>query len=165
MRKTFFPTVIILLCTSAILFTACAAMIEASNPKKNPSASTEEITSHEWWLQSVRAADGGSMLYPDRFAGQYVSITVSPKNPMGEYNDVHKYNRPSRCGNEMSLSRVQIHPKGFDLERWRKDNSERMAIEAALTKTLNIADSYEISGGILRLKYKGSVLATFTSYK
>ena len=153
-----------LLCTLAISLTACAAMIEASNPKKNPSEPID-ATPHEWWLQSVRAADGGSMLYPDRFANQYICIIVSPNGQVGEYNNVHKYDRCGSYGNEMSLSRVQTHPPGFDLDRWLKDKNERMAIEAALRKTLTIADSYEISGGILRLKYKGSVLASFTSYQ
>ena len=163
MRKLFFSTVIILLCTSAVLLTACAAMIEASNPKKNPSESID-ATPHEWWLQSVRAADGGSMLYPDRFANQYICIIVSPKGTIDD--NVHKYNRP-RCGNEMSLSELDIDTKrASNISQGERTNDrEKMAIEAALRKTLTIADSYEISGGILRLKYKGSVLATFTSYR
>jgi len=138
-----------LLCGLAVLFVACAA--------KKRAAKQTDITLLEWRLLSVKPAGGEDMIYPVKDSGQQATLNISPEG------QAHGNAGCNGFSGKATLLKQQIQFEGIRTTRMLCE--EGMDIENAFIGALQAADSYEISGNILRLKYKNSVLATFTSYK
>ena len=156
MRKLFFPTVIILLCTSAILFTACAAMIEASNPKTKSQGSTD-ITKYNWRLLSANLDNDIQPFYTANY-GINATMKISPDGKISGHNGCNEY------FGEVLIENNKFHI-GKIMSSSRACYEDRAKTARVMMVALNNADNFVINGSYLTLKIGSKELATFISYK